>query len=112
MLGNLSPVAVRHNLSAIVCIKCRICNIFNVITDGKHKLIRHKTPFHQIQRQRIRHLLHHQPRALRVVGAMQYLPRTYAVHLRSVRLNLFHRHRLPAPCMIDEQLRIDAEQPV
>ena len=112
LLGHLPPIGVGFNPAAILRPPRRIGQVFNVIADGQHHLVGDKPLVHQIQHEQIRHLADDEPRLLRLVRAMQHLSGADAVRARPIRLDRLDGRRLPAPCVVDEQLRVFAEQPV
>ena len=87
----------------------RIRQILYIVSHRQHQLIGHQSFIHQIQRQQIGHLPDHHPGFFIFVRILQHLTGDYTVVLRLVRLNLRDRTGLPAPGVIDQKLRIDAE---
>ena len=83
--------------------------IGSVITDGQHDLIGDKILVYQVKYQKVGHLPHNQLRFLSSVRLLQNLTGTDAVRFRLVCLDFLDRARFPAPGMVDQQLRIDAE---
>ena len=80
-----------------------------VVPDGQLDLLRDNTLAHQIERQQLRHFPDDEPGFFCVVGLHEHLPGGDAVGFRLVGLDGFDFSRLPAPCVVDHKLRIDAE---
>ena len=111
-LRHAPPVAVLLHRAGIGCVAGRVRQIFNVIADCQHDLVRHEALFHQLQRELIRHFPQNKPGLCRLIGAAQHLPGAQAVLGRAVGLDGRDGAGLPAPRVVDEQLRILAEQAV
>ena len=108
VLGHGAAVAVRGDLSLVAAAP----HVLDVVAYGQHQLVRHQPRAHQVQGELVRHLPHHQPRLVIAVGALEDLPGPDALGVRLVRLDLCHRAGLPAPGVVDEELRVHPEEPV
>ena len=106
VLGDLAAVAVNGDLAAV----CSGGHILNIVTHGQHHLIGDKTVFHQIQHQPLRHFADNEAGLVEGIRVMQYLPGADTAGLGLVGLDVGNGTRLPAPCVVDQQLGIDPEQ--
>ncbi len=61
MLWNLSSVTIRSHFPVISFCPHRVCQIFDIIANRQHYLIRHESMLHQIQYQLVCHFLHNNP---------------------------------------------------
>ena len=89
---------------------CSPRQILDIIANCKYHLICDKPLFNQFQHQSLCHFLYNHTCFLTCIRALQHLPRTNAITLRAVRLNLCDRTRFIAPCMVDQQLCIHPEK--
>ena len=110
VLRDLSAIMIRNDLAAVSFSPRRIRQIFHIITYCYDDLIRHQMLFHQIKNQGIRHLPHDKPCLISFICTLQDLTRTEAALFRLVCLHILHRAGLPAPCMIDQKLRVFSEK--
>ena len=108
VLGDLPAIAVCHGLAVVAA----ACGVFNVVSHCQGQLIRYQFLFQQIQRDGLRHLPYNQPCFLKGIRALENLSRADAVRFRPVCLDILHTARLPAPCVVDEELSVDAEHPI
>ena len=96
----------------IGCADLGIGQVLLIISDGQRHLIRHQPLIQQIHGQHIRHLPDHQPGLGMIVGLMEHLPRRNGIGRRAVSPDVPDRAGLVAPGMIDQELRIDPEEPI
>ena len=82
-----------------------------VVTDMQDDLIGGKPFPHQFQRELICHFAADQLSLFRCIRLREHLSLTDAAALRPIRLDLGECRRLPAPCVVNDQLGIDAEDP-
>jgi len=101
------PVPVRLDFSAVIC-----GQTLNVIADREHDLIRHKPLVHQIQHQAVGHLPDDHAGLVEGIGLLQDLPDADAVVLRPEGLDVPDLTGLPAPGVVDQQLRVHTKEPV
>ena len=80
-----------------------------VVVQGQDHLFRYDLFPHQVQHQRFRHLPDDQLRLVRGIGLHEHLSGADAVRFRFVGLDVRHSCRFPAPGVIDEKLRVDAQ---
>ena len=73
-------------------------------------MIGHDALVYQIQRQQIGHFPHDQPRFVKGIGLLQHLAGADAVGGGAVGLDVRQRAGFPTPGVVDEQLRVDAEE--
>ena len=112
MLGDLPAIAISGHRAAVALTAAWVVQILPVVAHGEYQLVGHQPFVHQIQGQGVRHLPHHQPGFLEVVGTLQDLPGDDTFVLRLIGFHVRNSAGLPAPGMVDQNLRIDAEQPV
>ena len=112
MLRDCTPIAVPGRVRLILGAKRRIPEIFDVIADRQHQLIRHKPLVYEFQNQQVGHLPHHQFCFVKGVGTLQHLTGTDAVRAGPIRLDVGNRAGLPAPRVVNEQFRVDSKQMV
>ena len=112
VLGDLPPVAVCFHLAVVLFSPLGVPEVFDVIAYRKGELVGDQPLGHQIQGQLVGHLPDHHPGLVEGVGGGEHLAGADAFCLRLVRLDVGHGDRLIAPGMVDQQLRIHAEQPV
>ena len=110
MLGDAPPVAVSGYRAVVVLTAARVVQVLTVIAHGEHKLVGHQALVHQLQGQGVRHLPHHQPGLVKVIGVLEHLAGDDALVLRLVRLHVRDGAGLPAPGVVDQNLRVDPEQ--
>ena len=110
VLGNLPPVAVGGDLPVVGLRPCGVRQILDVIAHGQHNLIRQQPLVHQIQHQGIRHLPGHQLGLLKIVGVLQHLAGADGIGFGPVGLDVRHGAAFPAPGVVNQQLRVDAEE--
>ena len=107
-LGDFAPIGIRHHRAGVFSAALAF-KAFAVVPDIQHDLLRDDMFPDQIEHQQLRHFPDDQPSLLKVVGTLQDLPRRDAAGGRTVLPDILHRHRLPAPRMVDDQLGVDAE---
>ena len=112
MTGNPAAIEVRDDFPVILRTALGIRQVFHVIADTQHHLVANQPLIHQIKHQQIRHLPDNQPALVLRVRLLQHLPGTEGAALGAVCLDVLHRTRLIAPCVVNEKLCIDAEEPV
>ena len=106
LLRNLSSVAVGFNLTVVSGFPDRIGQILDVITDGENHLIGDKTLLHQIQNKLICHFADDKFCLVGFVGTVQDLTGAQAAGGWPIGLDCCNGGGLPAPCVVDEELRI------
>ena len=109
VLGDGAAIAVGAHLPMILPAALRVFEVLDVVADGQHQLIGDKMLVHQLQRQRIGHLVHHQAGHLAGIGAGEHLPGAYTVRFRLVSLDVGDGTGLPSPGVVDQQLGVDTE---
>ena len=87
-------------------------DVLYVIADSKHYLVGGKPLLHEAEREAVCHLAHHQPCLGSRIRLLQDLARADAACARPVLLDIPDRAGFPAPGMVNQQLGIDAEEPV
>ena len=105
MLGDFPAVAVRHDRAAEIA----ACGVFNVVADRQRELVGHEAFFKQVHCDGLCHFAHDEARFIVRIRTLQNLPGADTVCLRPVRFDVFHPAWFPAPCMVDEELSVDAE---
>ena len=111
-LRDRPPVRVGRDRAVIGPAQLRPGQALAVVADAQHELVGHEPLSHQIQCQRVGHLQQHEPGLVKDIRLLQHLPGAEAVRLRAVGLDIGDRARLPAPRVVDQQLRLHAEHPV
>ena len=86
--------------------------ILNIISDIQSQLIRHDPLFNEVKGKDARHFHSDQPSFIVFVWVLQHLTGTDRTVLRTIGFDVGNGARLPAPSVIYEQFRIDAEHPV
>ena len=112
MLGNLPAIAVYDHFPMIGGTSPRIQKVFNIIAHCYHQLIRCQPLFHQVKAQAVCHFLNDNPRLGSIIGTLQHLAVADAIAARLIGLYIRNTARLPAPGMVNEQLRIFAKKPI
>ena len=110
VFGDAPPVAVGGHRPVVALAAARVVQVLPVVAHGEHLLVGHQPLVHQLQRQCVRHLPHHQAGLVKVIGALEHLAGDDALVLRLVRLHVRDGAGLPAPGMVDQNLRVDPEQ--
>ena len=110
MLGDAPSVAVSGHRAVVVLTAAWVVQVLPVIAHSEHQLVGHQPLVYQIQRQGIRHLPYHQTGLVKVIGALKHLAGDDALVLRLVRLHVRDGAGLPAPGVVDQNLRVDPEQ--
>ena len=108
MPGNSAAIVIHHH-GAGVPLAARTDQALTVVADVQHNLFGDGVLPYQIEHQQLGHLLDDQPPLVKIVGTVQHLPGGQAGRGGPVLLDDLHRHRLPAPGVIDDQLRVDTE---
>ena len=80
-----------------------------VVPDGQLDFLRDDALAHQIEGQQLRHFLYDQSGLVKLVRLHEHLTRGDTVGFRLVGIDGFDLSWLPAPCVVDYKLRIDAE---
>ena len=112
MPRHLAAVKIRGDRPVVSAAYRGIGQVFDVVAHGQHDLAGDQPLFQQVERKLAGHFLRDQPRFVKGVGALQHLPRAKAVRGGAVGLDVRHGARLPAPCVVDQELGVYAEQPV
>ena len=107
---DFSPIAVGGNLPVIIFPQGRFFQVVDIIANGKDHLVGNQPFVHQIQNQKIRHLLHHQPGLSKHIGTLEHLAGADAVVLRFVGLDIRDGTGLPSPGVVDQKFRVDAKE--
>ena len=107
-LGDFATIGIRHHGASIFSAALAF-KAFAVVPDIQHDLLRDHVFPDQIQHQQLRHFPDDQPPLFKIIRALQDLPGRNAAGGRTVLPDVRYRHRLPAPCMVDDQLGVDAE---
>ena len=105
-LGDFAPIGVQHH-RPIVFFAAIALQAFAVVPNIQHNLLRDHMLPNQIQHQQLRHFADNQPPFLKIIRALQYLPGGNTAGGRTILLDIRYRHRLPAPCVVNDQLRVD-----
>ena len=108
ILGDPPAVAVRHGLAVIAAAG----RVLDVIAYRQGELVCDQALFQEVQGDGLRHLPNDPSGLLVVVGALQDLAGADAVGLWPVGLDVLYPAGFPAPGVVDEELGVDAEQPV
>ena len=106
----LPPVVILHDCAAILPPAFRVGQVLNVIANRDNELVGDKAFVNQVHREKVCHFPENEPRFVCLIRLVQHLSRSQAVAFRLVRLDCLHCARLPAPSMINQQLRILAEE--
>ena len=109
VLGDGAAIAVRLDLAPVALPAAGVRQVLDVIAHRQRQLVRHQPLVHQVQCQLVRHFPDHKPGFLIRVGALQDLPRADAFGLRFICLDIGDGTGLPAPGMVNQKLRVDAE---
>ena len=110
LLRDFSSVAVGFDFAVVSGLPDRIGQILNVVTDGENHLIGDKTLLHQIQNELVRHFADDKSGFVCFVGTLQDLTGAKAAGAWAIGLDCCNGGGLPAPCVIDEELRIFAKK--
>ena len=103
--GNLPAVVVDIGFSLVAA----AVHCFPVVADGQGQGIRHRFPLHQLEHKRIHHLPDDDPCFLVRVRTRKHLPFTDAVERRAVLLDVPDGAGFDAKCVVDQDLRVNAE---
>ena len=109
-LGDLPAVAVRGYGPPVPGGAAGVVQVLPVIAHGEDQLVGHQPLVHQLQGQGVRHLPHHQPGLVKVIGALKHLAGDDALVLRLVCLHVRDGAGFPAPGVVDQDLRVHPEQ--
>jgi hypothetical protein len=107
--GTLRPYQSVRYLPVILRTDSGIGETLAVVAHREDDLVAHEMLVHQVERQRVRHLADHHSAFVRRIGTLQHLTAAQGVGLRLVGFDVVHRHRLPSPGMVDDELRVDTE---
>ena len=110
VLWNAAAISVCLNFSMILLSPHRVFQIINIVTDCQNNLIRHKSFIHQIKNQQVDHFPNYKFCFFKRIRTLQHLTGADTVAFRFVGFNICNRTRLPAPGMVNQQFRIDAEK--
>ena len=110
MLWDLPPIRISGDGPMIPPPAFRVLQVFTVISHGQCQLLRHQPLIHQVQSKLVRHFAHNQSGLGKGIRLLQHLAGAEAVELRFVSLDVRNGAGLPAPGMIDQQLRIDPKE--
>ena len=105
LFGHAAAISIRLHLAPIA-------RVFNVIAHRQYHLIRRQPLFDQIEHEQIRHLLHNQPRLVKRIWALQHLSGADAAGHGAICVDICHRAGFIAPCVINQQLGVNAKQPI
>ena len=79
------------------------------VIDRQDDLTDRELLFDQVKRGGFRHFLHDDPCFFEIVGLHQHLSRRKAPGFGLIAFDQVHCARFPAPCVVDQELRVDAE---
>ena len=102
----------RNGFAVVIPLQSTLIALRNarmVVAHSQYHLICFKALAHQIQYQLLRHFPDNQLSLFKGIGARQHLSLAQAVCRRPVSLDVLEPAGLPAPGMVDQQLRIDPE---
>ena len=106
----LPSVVILHDFAVILSPAFRVGQVLNVVANRDNELVGDKAFVNQVHREKVCHFPENEPRFVCLIRLVQHLSRSQAVAFRFVRLDSFNRARLPAPCVVNQQLRILAEE--
>ena len=110
VFGDRPAIVVSGDGTVIVFPDIWVFQILNVISNRQNELVSHLPFIYQVEGQHICHFPYYESCFLPRVGRLQNLPGGDAVGAGLVRLDLVDGTRLPAPGMVDQQLRVDAKE--
>ena len=110
MLGDIPAIRISGDSPMIPTPAFWVLQIFPVISHGQGQLLCDQPLIHQVQSKLIRHFAHDQPGLGKGIRLLQYLAGADAVELRFVSLDVCNGAGLPAPGMVNQQLRIDPKE--
>ena len=73
MLGRFSAVMVGCDLAFIKLAPFRVCQVFNIVSNGNNHLIGYKSLFHKIKRKKVCHLPDNELRLLKLIRTVKHL---------------------------------------
>ena len=106
----LPSVVILHDSSVILFASLRIGEIFYIIANRDNDLICDKSLVHQVQNEKVSHLAENELGFLGSVGLVQNLTGAETVCAWPICFDCFNGARLPTPRMVNQQLRIFAEE--
>ena len=109
ILGSLPAVRVALDWTCVLLPPLRICQVENIVGDIQGQQVCHDSLFNKVKSKNIRHLPEDQFGFVVFVWILKNLSGTDRTVLRTVRFDVSNGARHPAPSVVYEQFRIDAE---
>ena len=73
LLGYRAAVAVLFDRAVIAPPPCRVGQVFDVVADRDNDLVGDVALVYQVERKQVGHFAQHEPRLIRLVGALEHL---------------------------------------